>query len=73
MHTLNIIERAFQLASESTSLEDIRKTLRGEGYSNVDAHLAGASIRADLKKRFAQPAAVDPGPLPLCSDGPSFA
>lgn len=53
MQTQNIIERAFQLASDSTSIEDIRKTLRREGYSNVDAHLGGASIKADLKKRFA--------------------
>lgn len=53
MQTPTIIERAFQLASESTSIEDIRKALRREGYSNVDAHLSGASIKADLKKRFA--------------------
>ena len=53
MQTQNIIERAFQLASDSTSIEDIRRALRKEGYSNVDAHLAGASIKADLKKRFA--------------------
>ena len=53
MQTQNIIERAFQLASEATSIEEIRKALRQEGYANVDAHLAGASIKADLKKRFA--------------------
>jgi tRNA G26 N,N-dimethylase Trm1 len=52
MQTQNIIERAFQLASGSTSLDQIRKTLRQEGYSNVDAHLAGASIKADLKKQL---------------------
>lgn len=52
MQTTNIIERAFQLAPASSSVEEIRKALRNEGYSNVDAHLAGASIRADLKKRF---------------------
>jgi hypothetical protein len=52
MQTQNIIERAFQLASDSHSIDDIRKTLRREGYSNVDAHLGGASIKADLKKRF---------------------
>ena len=52
MHTQNIIERAFQLARGSDNLEDIRKTLRQEGYSNVDAHLGGASIKADLKKQF---------------------
>jgi len=52
MHTENIIERAFQLARDSTSIEEIRKSLRQEGYANVDAHLGGASIKADLKKRF---------------------
>jgi tRNA G26 N,N-dimethylase Trm1 len=52
MHTQNIIERAFELAREATTIDDIRKTLRQEGYANVDAHLAGASIKADLKKRF---------------------
>jgi tRNA G26 N,N-dimethylase Trm1 len=52
MQTQNIIERAFQLARGGTQIDDIRKTLRQEGYSNVDAHLAGASIKADLKKQF---------------------
>ena len=52
MHTQNIIERAFQLARGSNDLEHIRKTLRHEGYSNVDGHLGGASIKADLKKQF---------------------
>ena len=53
MQTPNIIERAFQLARGSNNLDLIRKTLRQEGYSNVDAHLGGASIKADLKKQFA--------------------
>ena len=52
MQTANVIERAFQLAPAFSSIEEIRKALRHEGYSNVDAHLAGTSIRADLKKRF---------------------
>jgi tRNA G26 N,N-dimethylase Trm1 len=52
MQTANIIERAFELARSSTSVEEVRKALRQEGYSNVDAHLAGASIKADLKKKF---------------------
>lgn len=51
MQTQNIIERAFQLARGGSSIDDIRKALRQEGYSNVDAHLAGASIKADLKKQ----------------------
>ena len=45
MHNPHIIERAFQLAPSFSSVEEIRKALRQEGYSNVDAHLAGASIR----------------------------
>jgi hypothetical protein len=52
MQTHNIIERAFQLAESSRTIDEIRKVLRQEGYSNVDAHLGGASIKADLKKRF---------------------
>ena len=52
MQTQNIIERAFQLARGSRNLEEIRKTLRQEGYSNIDAHLGGASIKAVLKKQF---------------------
>lgn len=55
MQPPHIVERAFQLAPEHTSVDDIRSALRREGYSNIDAHLSGASIRADLKKRFAAP------------------
>ncbi len=46
------IERAFELASSLTTVEDVRKALKTEGYSNVDAHLAGPSIRADLKRHL---------------------
>jgi hypothetical protein len=52
MQTQNIIERAFQLARGTANVEEIRKTLRREGYSSVDAHLSGASIRAQLKKQL---------------------
>jgi hypothetical protein len=52
MHTQNIIERAFQLARASNDIDEIRKLLRKEGYSNVDAHLGGASIRAELRRQF---------------------
>jgi hypothetical protein len=43
-----IIERAFQLAVLSANVEEIRNQLRKEGYSNVDGHLIGRQIRADL-------------------------
>ena len=52
MQTQNIIERAFQLARRSDDLDEIRKTLRQEGYSSVEAHLAGPSIKADLKRHY---------------------
>jgi tRNA G26 N,N-dimethylase Trm1 len=54
VHIPDIIERAFQLASGTKNVDEIKKTLRTEGYSNVDAHLAGASIKADLRKQFAR-------------------
>ena len=43
-----VIERAYQLAQTSADVEQIRLQLRKEGYSNVDAHLAGQKIRTDL-------------------------
>jgi hypothetical protein len=52
MHTPDIIERAFQLANSSASIDDVRNALRREGYSSVDAHLAGPTIKADLRKRL---------------------
>ena len=54
MQTTHIVERAFQLAPKSASVEEIRKALRDEGYASVDAYLAGPSIRSDLKQRLAQ-------------------
>ena len=53
---LGIIERAFQLASSSVNVEEIRVKLRKEGYSNVDAHLMGRKIRSDLVKIIRGPA-----------------
>ena len=52
MHPPDIIERAFELACASTTIEEVRKALRLEGYSNIDAHLAGPTIKADLRKRL---------------------
>ena len=45
-----LVERAFQLASECTTIEEIRAKLRREGYPNVDAHLQAGTLRADLKR-----------------------
>jgi hypothetical protein len=43
-----IVERAFQLALDSATVEEIRTRLRKEGYFNVDAHLMGRKLRSDL-------------------------
>jgi len=45
-----IIARAFELAGQFSNVEQIRVQLRKEGYNQVDAHLAGAKIRSDLRK-----------------------
>jgi hypothetical protein len=44
------IERAYELATDCRNVDEVRKALRREGYANVDAHLSGRSIRADLTK-----------------------
>ncbi len=46
----SIIERAFELArtGECGSIDDIRRRLKAEQYSQVDAHLAGTSVRRQL-------------------------
>lgn len=52
MAPAGIIERAYQLAAQSGSLEEIRRKLVDEGYFNVHAHLGGRQIRRDLVKRL---------------------
>ena len=48
------IERAFELAPDCIDIEQVRATLKKEGYGSVDAHLFGRAIQADLRKRFAR-------------------
>jgi hypothetical protein len=47
-----IIERACQLAASEKylSVAAIKRRLANEGYTNVEAHLAGASILATLRR-----------------------
>lgn len=49
-HHPNIIERAYELAPTLASIEDVKKRLSQEGYTQVEAHLGGPKIRADLRK-----------------------
>ncbi|QIL02865.1 hypothetical protein G7078_08760 [Sphingomonas sinipercae] len=57
------VQRAYELAPECQSLEELRAKLRREGHSSVDEHLGSGSLRADLKSKFkkrAGPAKEEP-------------
>lgn len=45
---LGIIERAFQLASDLSSVDEIRARLKREGYPQVDAHFSSKTFRNEL-------------------------
>ncbi|WP_159865553.1 hypothetical protein [Novosphingobium sp. 9U] len=44
------VERAFQLASDgsSKSVNDVRRQLKQEGYTAIDEHLSGPTIKKQL-------------------------
>ena len=48
----NIIARAFELASESLTIQEVRHKLKLEGYDQIDAHLSGRHIRGQLNERL---------------------
>jgi hypothetical protein len=52
MSQVNIIERAFQLALECKTVVQVRNRLSREGYLQVDAHLSGRTIKAEIKQRL---------------------
>lgn len=52
------IERAFELAPDCVDVDQIRTTLKREGYGSVDAHLSGRAIQTDLRKRLGGSAAA---------------
>jgi hypothetical protein len=47
--TVGTVERAFQLAPQCKTLEELRSKLAGERHTSVDAHLKDA-LRRELKK-----------------------
>lgn len=61
MSAADAIERALQLAASGkySNLEGIRRTLVRENYEDVDQHLAGASIKAQIKALLAKSAMGD--------------
>jgi hypothetical protein len=46
------LERAFELArsGDCSSLQDIRRRLKSEGFDQVEAHLAGPAIGKQLRR-----------------------
>lgn len=52
MQGVTIIERAYQIATESGSLDEVRHRLTREGYFNVEAHLSGPQIKRELTGRL---------------------
>lgn len=48
------VERAFEIAGEGDcqGIPEIAAVLKREHHESVDAHLAGPSIRKDLKRRW---------------------
>lgn len=52
MQTPNVIERAFQLAAESGSVDEVRRKLMSEGYFAVEGHLGGPQIRREITQRL---------------------
>jgi hypothetical protein len=65
--TVSTVERAYQLAATARcrTLTDLAILLKREGYSGVDEHLRGASLRRTLRALLADqgatasPAAAD--------------
>ncbi len=49
-----LIERAFELARSGScrSVAEVAARLKRENYEAVDAHLAGPSLRRDLKRAW---------------------
>ena len=64
MQGVGVIERAFQVAEESESLDEVRKRLIREGYASVEAHLSGPQIKRELSRLLSRPpeGPADPAP-----------
>lgn len=64
--TDNIIERAFQLArsGDCRNLGEIQQALSREQFTQIQAHLGGRAIKAQLLKLIAKAEAPIPPGLP---------
>ena len=61
------VERAFELAPECRSFDELRIRLKREGYESVDQHLQG-SLRSDLVKLLHGASDGQPGPVQEVGD-----
>jgi hypothetical protein len=52
MQGVNVIERAFQIAAESGSVDEVKTKLSREGYLNVHRHLGGKHTRSQILERL---------------------
>ena len=52
MYREGTVRRAFDLATECTSVEAVRARLKQEGYSGVDLHLESRLLRRDLTAKL---------------------
>lgn len=52
MDRANIIKRAFDLAAECGSLDQVKRRLRDEDYLSVSGHLSGRQMRTEIAKRL---------------------
>ena len=51
---IGTVHRAFQLAPECTSIDEVRSKLKREGRSAVDDHLRG-SLQKELQRLLKRP------------------
>lgn len=49
------VKRAFELAPDCSTIDEIRAKLKKEGFENVLEHLQGSGIQKELKSRLRAP------------------
>ena len=49
------VKRAFELAPDCSTIDEIRARLKKEGFENVLEHLQGSGIQKELKSRLRAP------------------
>jgi hypothetical protein len=48
----SLIQRAFELAPECSTMKELRQRLEREGYSSVSTHLGGLATQRQLRPLF---------------------